>query len=302
MLQAAVGIPIVESPTVPQESDADDIANLPIDEIEKLLAQLQGDGAGLPRQQQPSPQVCTSGPQLVPSEIYETDPDIDVLSEQLGIDTVGVGGPNHQDDLKAEKLNEALMAAELERTIEEISRANTRTNSPPSVPTYSAPNPSPVNGYQTVGHTTSAAQPLESLTNGLIPNQGQHAQPYNGISVQYQQQRQQQQQQVQQHQQQQRLQEQHAAATALQQQQQQQQQQAQQQQQQQQQLSYARASIPRRQPSAPQQAAPMEDLDDPSKAAERERIREENRERKKRWREVNQDRSESLPAVSGEDH
>jgi len=32
--------------------------------------------------------------------------------------------------------------------------------------------------------------------------------------------------------------------------------------------------------------------DDPSKAAERERIREENRERKKRWREVNQDRSE----------
>jgi hypothetical protein len=33
--------------------------------------------------------------------------------------------------------------------------------------------------------------------------------------------------------------------------------------------------------------------DDPSKSAERERIREENRERKKRWREVNQDRSES---------
>lgn len=193
------------------------------------------------------------------------------------------------------------MAAELERTIEEISQANTRTNSPPSARTYSAPNPSAVNGYQTVGHTTSAAQPLESLTNGLIPNQGQHIQPYNGISVQYQQQRQQQQQQqAQQHQQQQRLQEQHAVATALQ--QQQQQQQAQQQQQQQQQLSYARSSIPRRQPSAPQQAAPMEDLDDPSKAAERERIREENRERKKRWREVNQDRSESLLAVSGGGH
>jgi len=32
--------------------------------------------------------------------------------------------------------------------------------------------------------------------------------------------------------------------------------------------------------------------DDPEKAAERERVREENRERKKRWREVNQDRSE----------
>jgi hypothetical protein len=32
--------------------------------------------------------------------------------------------------------------------------------------------------------------------------------------------------------------------------------------------------------------------EDPTKSAERERVREENRERKKRWREVNQDRSE----------
>jgi hypothetical protein len=32
--------------------------------------------------------------------------------------------------------------------------------------------------------------------------------------------------------------------------------------------------------------------EDPIKSAERERVREENRERKKRWREVNQDRSE----------
>lgn len=36
----------------------------------------------------------------------------------------------------------------------------------------------------------------------------------------------------------------------------------------------------------------MGDFDDDSKHAERERTREENRERKKRWREVNQDRSE----------
>lgn len=33
-------------------------------------------------------------------------------------------------------------------------------------------------------------------------------------------------------------------------------------------------------------------VNDPSKSVDRERIREENRERKKRWREVNQDRSE----------
>ncbi|KAI5795200.1 hypothetical protein EDC01DRAFT_629939 [Geopyxis carbonaria] len=36
---------------------------------------------------------------------------------------------------------------------------------------------------------------------------------------------------------------------------------------------------------------PVEDELDPVKAAERERVREENRERKKRWREINQDRN-----------